>query len=97
MPARKITVRADTREPFTSLPRSLPVLPCPVLELLRAVLETVTPHTTLSVSPTPPPPQEEMSSMADDVFESPPLSASYFRGIPRSASPVSPDGVQIPL
>lgn len=41
--------------------------------------------------------KEEMSSMPDDVFESPPLSASYFRGIPRSASPVSPDGVQIPL
>ncbi|VFV32078.1 inactive rhomboid protein 2 [Lynx pardinus] len=41
--------------------------------------------------------KEEMSSMPDDVFESPPLSASYFRGIPRSASPVSPDGVQVPL
>ncbi|XP_064439605.1 inactive rhomboid protein 2 isoform X2 [Mirounga angustirostris] len=41
--------------------------------------------------------KEEMSSMPDDVFESPPLSASYFRGIPRSASPVSPDGTQIPL
>ncbi|XP_039715189.1 inactive rhomboid protein 2 [Pteropus medius] len=41
--------------------------------------------------------KEEMSSMADDVFESPPLSASYFRGIPHSASPVSPDGVQVPL
>ncbi|XP_032726431.1 inactive rhomboid protein 2 isoform X2 [Lontra canadensis] len=41
--------------------------------------------------------KEEMSSMPDDVFESPPLSASYFRGIPRSASPVSPDGVQTPL
>ncbi|XP_063655416.1 inactive rhomboid protein 2 isoform X5 [Pan troglodytes] len=41
--------------------------------------------------------KEEMSSMPDDVFESPPLSASYFRGIPHSASPVSPDGVQIPL
>lgn len=41
--------------------------------------------------------KEEMSSMPDDVFESPPLSASYFRGVPRSASPVSPDGVQIPL
>uniref|UniRef100_A0A2K5TX09 Inactive rhomboid protein n=1 Tax=Macaca fascicularis TaxID=9541 RepID=A0A2K5TX09_MACFA len=41
--------------------------------------------------------KEEMSSMPDDVFESPPLSASYFRGIPRSASPVSPDGVHIPL
>ncbi|KAF3817223.1 hypothetical protein GH733_011623 [Mirounga leonina] len=39
----------------------------------------------------------KMSSMPDDVFESPPLSASYFRGIPRSASPVSPDGTQIPL
>lgn len=39
--------------------------------------------------------KEEMSSMPDDVFESPPLSASYFRGIPHSASPVSPD--QIPL
>lgn len=44
-----------------------------------------------------PPPQEEMSSMPDDVFESPPLSASCFRGIPQSASPVTPDGVQIPL
>lgn len=41
--------------------------------------------------------KEEMSSMPDDVFESPPLSASYFRGVPLSASPVSPDGVQIPL
>ncbi|XP_045155441.1 inactive rhomboid protein 2 [Echinops telfairi] len=41
--------------------------------------------------------KEEMSSMPDDVFESPPLSANYFRGIPHSASPVSPDGVQIPL
>lgn len=41
--------------------------------------------------------KEEMSSMPDDVFESPPLSASYFRGVPSSASPVSPDGVQIPL
>uniref|UniRef100_A0A8C9PMQ7 Inactive rhomboid protein n=1 Tax=Spermophilus dauricus TaxID=99837 RepID=A0A8C9PMQ7_SPEDA len=41
--------------------------------------------------------KEEMSSMPDDVFESPPLSASYFRGIPQSASPVTPDGVQIPL
>ncbi|XP_059236384.1 inactive rhomboid protein 2 isoform X1 [Mustela nigripes] len=41
--------------------------------------------------------KEEMSSMPDDVFESPPLSASYFRGIPRSASPVSPEGVQTPL
>ncbi|KAG8519382.1 Inactive rhomboid protein 2 [Galemys pyrenaicus] len=40
---------------------------------------------------------EEMSSMPDDVFESPPLSASYFRGVPRSASPVTPDGVQLPL
>ncbi|KAB0400726.1 hypothetical protein E2I00_008353, partial [Balaenoptera physalus] len=40
---------------------------------------------------------EEMSSVPDDVFESPPLSASYFRGIPRSASPVSPEEVQIPL
>lgn len=36
-----------------------------------------------------------MSSMPDDVFESPPLSASYFRGIPHSASPVSPE--QVPL
>lgn len=52
-----------------------------------------TPYTVFSC----PPPQEEMSSMPDDVFESPPLSASYFRGIPRSASPVSPDGVHIPL
>ncbi|XP_006869611.1 PREDICTED: inactive rhomboid protein 2 [Chrysochloris asiatica] len=41
--------------------------------------------------------KEEMSSMPDDVFESPPLSANYFRGIPHSASPVSPEGVQIPL
>ncbi|XP_059763732.1 inactive rhomboid protein 2 isoform X2 [Balaenoptera ricei] len=41
--------------------------------------------------------KEEMSSVPDDVFESPPLSASYFRGIPRSASPVSPEEVQIPL
>uniref|UniRef100_A0A8C6I6Q5 Inactive rhomboid protein n=1 Tax=Mus spicilegus TaxID=10103 RepID=A0A8C6I6Q5_MUSSI len=41
--------------------------------------------------------KEEMSSMPDDVFESPPLSASYFRGVPHSASPVSPDGVHIPL
>ncbi|KAM5274784.1 inactive rhomboid protein 2 isoform 2-T2 [Ctenodactylus gundi] len=41
--------------------------------------------------------KEEMSSMPDDVFESPPLSASYFRGIPRSASPGSPDGVPVPL
>ncbi|XP_036756136.2 inactive rhomboid protein 2 isoform X1 [Manis pentadactyla] len=40
--------------------------------------------------------KEEMSSMPDDVFESPPLSASCFRGIPHSASPVSPEGVQIP-
>ncbi|XP_057572039.1 inactive rhomboid protein 2 isoform X2 [Hippopotamus amphibius kiboko] len=40
---------------------------------------------------------EEMCSMPDDVFESPPLSASCFRGMPRSASPVSPDGVQVPL
>ncbi|ELW68284.1 Inactive rhomboid protein 2 [Tupaia chinensis] len=39
----------------------------------------------------------KMSSMPDDVFESPPLSASYFRGVPRSASPVSPEAVQIPL
>lgn len=38
-----------------------------------------------------------MSSVPDDVFESPPLSASYFRGIPRSASPVSPEEMQIPL
>ncbi|XP_037665154.1 inactive rhomboid protein 2 isoform X2 [Choloepus didactylus] len=41
--------------------------------------------------------KEEMSSMPDDVFESPPLSASYLRGVPHLASPVSPDGVQIPL
>ncbi|XP_014387223.1 PREDICTED: inactive rhomboid protein 2 [Myotis brandtii] len=41
--------------------------------------------------------KEEMSSMPDDVFESPPLSASCFRAIPRSASPVSPDGVQVSL
>ncbi|KAM9598034.1 inactive rhomboid protein 2 [Trichechus inunguis] len=41
--------------------------------------------------------KEEMSSMPDDVFESPPLSASYFQAMPRSASPVSADGVQIPL
>ncbi|XP_049626981.1 inactive rhomboid protein 2 [Suncus etruscus] len=41
--------------------------------------------------------KEEMGSMPDDVFESPPLSASYFRAIPRSASPVSLDGVQVPL
>ncbi|XP_069849039.1 inactive rhomboid protein 2 isoform X1 [Dipodomys merriami] len=41
--------------------------------------------------------KEEMSSMPDDVFESPPLSASYFRGIPHSASPVSPVGMQIAL
>ncbi|CAK6438553.1 unnamed protein product [Pipistrellus nathusii] len=41
--------------------------------------------------------KEEMSSMPDDVFESPPLSASCFRAVPRSASPVSPDGVQAPL
>ncbi|XP_059936695.1 inactive rhomboid protein 2 isoform X2 [Mesoplodon densirostris] len=40
--------------------------------------------------------KEEMSSVPDDVFESPPLSASYFRGIPRSASPVYPEEVQIP-
>ncbi|XP_014306276.1 inactive rhomboid protein 2 [Myotis lucifugus] len=39
----------------------------------------------------------KMSSMPDDVFESPPLSASCFRAIPRSASPVSPDGVQVSL
>ncbi|XP_069916363.1 inactive rhomboid protein 2 isoform X3 [Oryctolagus cuniculus] len=41
--------------------------------------------------------KEEMSSMPDDVFESPPLSANYFRAGPRSASPVSPERVQIPL
>ncbi|XP_053516885.1 inactive rhomboid protein 2 isoform X1 [Artibeus jamaicensis] len=41
--------------------------------------------------------KEEMSSMPDDVFESPPLSARYFRGVPRSASPVSPGGVQVSL
>lgn len=57
------------------------------------VLGTVAPYTVFGV----PLLQEEMSSMPDDVFESPPLSASYFRGVPRSASPVSPDGVQIPL
>ncbi|KAM9000982.1 inactive rhomboid protein 2 [Sarcophilus harrisii] len=39
----------------------------------------------------------EMGSMPDDVFESPPLSASYFRGIPCSASPQSPEGLHIPL
>lgn len=58
------------------------------------VLGTVAPYTAFGV----PLLQEEMSSMPDDVFESPPLSASYFRGgVPHSASPVSPDGVQIPL
>lgn len=57
----------------------------------------MTPHAVFFCVPRSTPPQEEMSSMPDDVFESPPLSASYFRGIPRSASPVSPDGVQIPL
>ncbi|XP_023412637.1 inactive rhomboid protein 2 isoform X3 [Loxodonta africana] len=41
--------------------------------------------------------KEEMSSMPDDVFESPPISASCLRGLPHSASPVSPEGVQIPL
>ncbi|XP_021096767.1 inactive rhomboid protein 2 isoform X2 [Heterocephalus glaber] len=41
--------------------------------------------------------KEEMSSMPDDVFESPPLSASYFRAMPLSASSASPDGVHIPL
>ncbi|EHA99406.1 Rhomboid family member 2 [Heterocephalus glaber] len=38
-----------------------------------------------------------MGSMPDDVFESPPLSASYFRAMPLSASSASPDGVHIPL
>lgn len=85
MPAGKVTVKADR-----PLPPKEPIgLALPWIE------RPSTPHT-VSVSPTAPPPQEEMSSMPDDVFESPPLSASCFRGIPHSASPVSPEGVQIP-
>lgn len=57
----------------------------------------MTPHTVSFCVPAPHPLQEEMSSVPDDVFESPPLSASYFRGIPRSASPASPEEMQISL
>ncbi|XP_028912923.1 inactive rhomboid protein 2 isoform X1 [Ornithorhynchus anatinus] len=41
--------------------------------------------------------QDELYSMPDDVFESPPLSASYIRGLPHSDSPQSPDRGHISL
>lgn len=74
-------------------------LSCPGTVLLGAELgqRVLTLSPFVSFPPPPPQPQEEMSSMPDDVFESPPLSASYFRGLPRSASPISPERAQVPL
>ncbi|XP_015279486.1 PREDICTED: inactive rhomboid protein 2 [Gekko japonicus] len=37
---------------------------------------------------------EEMCSMPDDVFESPPLSATYFRGLPQLGESKSPEAEQ---
>ncbi|KAL8163167.1 UNVERIFIED_CONTAM: Inactive rhomboid protein 2, partial [Gekko kuhli] len=37
---------------------------------------------------------EEMCSMPDDVFESPPLSATYFRGLPQPGESKSPEAEQ---